>query len=130
MPPSDLKQVAIRTNDLPLPQLAAGDPRIAKLLADNSRLNEEIVRSSLKLIQLNRRIQSMDEKSATVPSPSGTRKSEEEVRRIADLERQVDLLRRTVSKLAEENRWHVAARARVSSQTTMTQASADPRKIR
>jgi hypothetical protein len=113
--PADVRQVAIRTSEIPLQQLASNDPRIAKLISENALLNEEIMRSTLRVVQLTRRVASAEERNAAVEPPRRDAPAAPSDPRISELTRQNSVLRSTISKLAEENRWHVAvASARTS----------------
>jgi len=106
--PADVRQVAIRTSEIPLQQLASNDPRIAKLISENALLNEEIMRSTLRVVQLTRRVASAEERNVAVAPPRRDLPAAASDPRVSELIRQNNVLRSTISKLAEENRWHVA----------------------
>lgn len=107
-PPAEKRQVAVRTSELSLQQLAANDPRIAKLISENASLNEEMAKATLKVIHLTRRLSKLESNAAEAPAVASPA---ENAGRIAQLNRQVEVLRNALSKLAEENRWHIAAAA-------------------
>jgi TPR repeat protein len=129
-PPADIRQVAIRTSEIPLEQLASNDPRIAKLLSENARLNDEITRSTLRVVQLTRRVASAEERSAAVAPARRDGTAADGDPRVAELIRQNKVLRSTVSKLAEENRWHVAAASARTSGIADTSAPGTESKLR
>jgi hypothetical protein len=103
-----VRQIAIRTSEIPLQQLASNDPRIAKLISENALLNEEIMRSTLRVVQLTRRVASAEERNVAVAPPRRDLPAAASDPRVSELIRQNNVLRSTISKLAEENRWHVA----------------------
>src|SRR5262249_54387854 len=98
---SDVKQYAIRTSEVPLEQLAAGDLRIAKLVAENNRLNNELLRATLRLAQTSRQRKALEDQGVGTLAPAATPAGD-----FAEMIRRVEIMRRTITKLAEENRWH------------------------
>ncbi len=106
-PAATEKRYAVRTSEVPLPQLAAGDPRIARLMTENNRLNEEIVRTSVRLAQATRQLKSLEERAESEREATASFRAT--VGDPAEIKRRFEILRRTIAKLAEENRWYSAA---------------------
>ena len=89
---------------------ASDDNRLAKLLADNNRLNDEVRRSTIQLTTLNRQLRTAQDKLAKAgetTAPAGAAIADET--KVVDLARQLDELRAANQKLAEENRRLAAA---------------------
>ncbi len=81
------------------------DARVAKLIADNSRLNDEVRRSTIQLSTLNRQLRTAQEKqgkSGDAAPATATPNADEP--KLADLARQLEELRDANQKLTEENR--------------------------
>ena len=95
-----------------LPELAAGDARIAKLIQENQRLAQEVGRANLRLVHVNRQLRNFQAREGSLArEPAEADAAAEEKRKLAELTARVEVLRRTVQRLAEENRWHHARAA-------------------
>lgn len=99
------------TTDVPLQNLAAGDPRIARLIQENNRANQDALRANLRLVQVSSQLRNLQDRermntgpAPAVPPPLSDRKE------IAEMANRIEVMRRTISKLAEENRWLYAAK--------------------
>lgn len=106
------------TSSIALPQLAAADSRIAKLLTDNTRLNEEVKRSTIELTNLMRQLRIAQEKLGRKETAGGT-----EAGQVAELKRQLEELRARQQRLSEENR-------RLQAAATNTPAASPPEMAR
>ncbi len=95
------------TADLSLSQLADNDARIAKLLSENTRLNEDVKSSTQELSRLARQLRLAQEQGGTpvAGAPAGPADGA----RLAELTRELEELRASQEKLTTENRRLVAA---------------------
>lgn len=107
--PAALPAVAARAEAPLVAPVPAGTSaeanRIAKLLADNARLNDEVRRATIRLSTMNRQLRGAHESLAkaglAVPLIAS---NPQEQATLADLTREVDELRASQRALAEENR--------------------------
>ncbi|MDO8544331.1 MAG: LysM peptidoglycan-binding domain-containing protein [Opitutaceae bacterium] len=87
------------TSSVALNQLAASDARIAKLLNDNSRLNDEVKRSTIELTNLTRQLRLAQEKAAQSDPAAAADDG-----KVAGLNRQIEQLQAEHKKMLDENR--------------------------
>jgi len=100
---------------------ASDDNRLAKLLADNNRLNDEVRRSTIQLTTLNRQLRTAQDKlakSGEAAAPATAPSAEEANVKVVELARQLDEQRAANQKLIDENRRLVAAPAKAVSDDT------------
>jgi TPR repeat protein/nucleoid-associated protein YgaU len=83
--------VAAHLSALPLSQLATSDARIAKLMSDNARLNEEVKRSTVELSQLGRQLRNAQEKLDRAVSDAASASGQPE--KLAEVTQQLERLR-------------------------------------
>jgi TPR repeat protein len=92
-------------------KLAAGDPRIAQLIAENARLTGEMKQSALEISQLYAQIRILQAGAPPVAAAAPSEASSPAAAaKVAELTRRVEVLLRTVDKLAEESRFYASIR--------------------
>ena len=83
---------------------ASDDQRVARLQADNLRLNDEVKRSTIQLSMLDRQLRTMQEKLAQAGgNPAAAAAASADAGKVADLTRQVEELRTLNERLAADN---------------------------
>lgn len=97
--------------EIPLEQLAVSDPRVARLIYDNKRLSQESLRANLRLVQVSSQLRAMQDRERlrdTPPAPAPIVVAPAEN---AELATRLEVMRRTIAKLVQENRWLHQAQA-------------------
>jgi TPR repeat protein len=97
--------------EVSLQQMALDDPRIARLIFDNRRLSQESLRANLRLLQVSSQLRTLQDRerlnAVLMAPPPPAEPSPEQAKRI-------EIMRRTIVKLAEENRRLHASQAELS----------------
>jgi len=110
-PPAQSGVAAAPSGEVSIQQMALDDPRIVRLIFDNRRLNQESLRANLRLLQVSSQLRTMQDRerfnAALAAPPPPAEPSPEQAKRI-------EIMRRTIVKLAEENRWLHASQAELS----------------
>lgn len=97
--------------EVSLQQMALDDPRIARLIFDNRRLSQESLRANLRLLQVSSQLRTLQDRerlnAVLMAPPPPAEPSPEQAKRM-------EIMRRTIVKLAEENRRLHASQAELS----------------
>jgi len=106
-----VQSAAAPPGEVSLQQLALDDPRIARLIFDNRRLSQESLRANLRLLQVSSQLRALQDRerlnAVLMSPPPPSEPSPEQAKRI-------EIMRRTIVKLAEENRRLHASQAELS----------------
>ncbi len=87
-------------SNLDVDKLAALYPRVATLVADNTRLREDLKQTTLEIASLNAQLRILQSQGGGAAATAAPAKTDPD----AELTRRIVILRRTIDKLAEESR--------------------------